>query len=76
MQLFEITGKTTSLILFVLVMGFTLAEIIKKSKQKNLFLLLLFYYYGYMILSYFNKGIMLVDYVYLLVPLSVIWLSA
>ncbi len=33
------------------------------------------FYLGYFTSSYFNKGIMLIDYVYLLVPLSVIWLS-
>lgn len=76
MQFFSDSSNTLRLITFLLIMFFTFLEIKNKSKQKNFFLLLIFYYFGYMILSYFNKGMMLIDYIYLLIPLSVIWLSA
>jgi hypothetical protein len=76
MQIFSSNGSSLSFITFLLIIFFTILEIKNKSKQKNFFLLLIFYYFGYMILSYFNKGIMLFDHIYLLVPLSAIWLSA
>lgn len=76
MQIFTGDGKILRWILFLLMSVFGIVEIKNKSKQKNFFLLLGFYYFGYMLLSYLNKGIMLVDYIYLLTPISVIWLAA
>ncbi len=76
MQIRSANGILIPLIIFFLVMFFTWLEIKNSSKQKLFFLILIFYYFGYMLLSFSNKGLMLIDHVYLLVPLSVMWLAA
>lgn len=76
MQIFTRNAGFLTLITFVLIMVFTFLEIKYKSRLKNLFLLLIFYYFGYMLLTYFNKGILLIDHVYPLTAISAIWLAA
>lgn len=61
-------------IVFALVVIVTISLIKNRSKYKHIYLLLLFYYFGYMILSFFNKGILLHHYVYLLIPLTTLWI--
>lgn len=61
-------------IVFVFVMIATILLIKNVNKHRHIYLLLLFYYFGYMILSFFNKGILLHHYVYLLIPLTTLWL--
>jgi len=76
MQIRSADGILIPLIIFVLVMLFTWLEIKNKSKQTLFFLILIFYYFGYILVSFSNKGLMLIDHVYLLVPLSALWLAA
>jgi hypothetical protein len=61
-------------IVFGLVIISTILLIRNNSKYKHIYLLFLFYYFGYMVLSFFNKGVLLLHYVYLLVPLTTLWL--
>lgn len=75
LQLLENTiGNLTILhIIFVLIVFFTIVQIKNKSKHRHLYVLPLFYYFGYMFLSIFNKGILLYHYVHLLIPLTTLW---
>ena len=61
-------------IVFTLVIISTILLIKNKSKYRHIYLLFLFYYFGYMILSFFNKGVILFHYIYLLIPLTTLWL--
>lgn len=61
-------------ITFILVIVTTVLLIKNKNKYRHIYLLFLFYYFGYMFLSFFNKGVLLFHYVYLLVPLTTLWL--
>ena len=60
-------------VVFVLVITMTILLIKNKSKYKHIYLLFLFYYFGYMCLSFFNKGVILFHYIYLLIPLTTLW---
>lgn len=60
-------------VVFTFVLIATILLIKSGSKHRHIYLLFLFYYFGYMILSFFNKGILLFHYVYLLVPLTTLW---
>ena len=77
LQLFN-NGPNTffAYILFGLVVVLTIILIKNGSKYRHIYLLFLFYYFGYMILSFFNKGILLFHYVYLLVPLTSLWIAS
>lgn len=61
-------------IVFIFVAIATILLIKNANKHRHIYLLLLFYYFGYMILSFFNKGILLHHYTYLLIPLTTLWL--
>ncbi|OGH11523.1 MAG: hypothetical protein A3B38_01815 [Candidatus Levybacteria bacterium RIFCSPLOWO2_01_FULL_36_13] len=74
MQILAKNIEPLSVLIFALIIIFTFIHIKNNTKQKPLLLLLLFYYFGYMALSYFNKGVILYHYIYLLVPLTIIWL--
>lgn len=60
-------------IIFSLIVAFTAWQI-KRNNNRKIYLLFLFYYFGYMALSYFNKGIILYHYIYVVIPLTTIWL--
>jgi len=60
--------------IFGLVIFITVLLIKNKSKYRHIYFLFIFYYFGYMILSFFNKGIFLFHYSFLLIPLTVLWL--
>ncbi len=61
-------------IIFVLILIMSIFLVKNSSKNKHIYLLLFFYYFGYMILSFFNKGVILFHYIYLLIPLTTLWL--
>jgi hypothetical protein len=61
-------------LVFGLVVIFSIVQIKNKSKDRYTSILFLFYYFGYILLSFFNKGILLEHYTYLLVPLTTFWL--
>lgn len=61
-------------IVFALVIVVTILLIKSKNKHRHIYLLFLFYYFGYMCLSFFNKGVLLFHYTYLLIPLTFFWL--
>ena len=76
MQIFEQNSGNTSLnyIIFALIIIFTILQIKNISKYRHIYFLFSFYYFGYIILSIFNKGVLLFHYVYLLIPLTTLWL--
>lgn len=61
-------------IFFGFILIFTILQIKNKSKYRQTYSLFLFYFFGYMVTSFFNKGILLFHYTYLLVPLTSLWL--
>lgn len=65
-----------SWVLFLLMVSFSFLEIKDKSPLKIFLFISIFYYFGYMILTYFNKGIILFDHIFLLSALSPLWLTA
>lgn len=74
LQLFE--GQENTLFVFAIffiIMTLTILEIRNKSKHQHIYLLFMFYYFGYIIMSFFNKGILLFHYTYLLMPLTTLW---
>lgn len=75
MQLFSSIPLVIMIFVFILIVLLTLIEI-KKGKLKNLFLIIIYYYLGYIVLTFFNKGIILIDHIIHLAPLAVIWLVA
>lgn len=75
----QLLSDTNNLLLFVygvfsLVVVASLMRIKNDAKLATVYFIFLFYYFGYMLLSFFNKGIMLYHYVHLLIPLTIIWL--
>ena len=75
LQLFNNNPNTLFVyIVFASVVVVTILLIKNRSKYRHIYLLCLFYYFGFMIFSFFNKGILLFHYVYLLVPLTTLWL--
>jgi len=75
LQLFNNAPNTLFVyIVFIFVIIATILLIKNRSKYRHIYLLFLFYYFGYMMLSFFNKGVMLFHYVYLLIPLATLWL--
>lgn len=75
----QLLSDTTGVLLFVdlvfvILVIATILQIKQNSKFKNAYIIFCFYYFGYMALSYFNKGIMLYHYIHLLIPLTTIWL--
>lgn len=76
LQLFEKSGDHMLLlyVIFALIVFFSIKEIRnKKSKHRNLYGLFLYYYLGYMALSFLNRGVLLYHYIYLLIPLTIFW---
>lgn len=74
MQILANNIQFVTTITFILICVSTLFYVRKKYPQKDFVLILAFYYFGYMLLSYFNKGIILYHYIYIMVPLTSIWL--
>ncbi len=75
LQLFEYNGNNLfSLAIFVLVLVLTIVQIKTSKKYRQIYSLFLFYYFGYMVMSFVNKGVLLFHYMYLIVPLTTLWL--
>lgn len=75
LQLFEANENNFFILaVFVIIITFTILQIKKRDKYQHIYSLFLFYYFGYMFTSFFNKGILLFHYVYLLIPLTTLWL--
>jgi len=62
------------IIIFFAVIAGSIYEIKKRSKYARVYALFLFYFLGYITMSYFNKGLLLYHYVYLLIPITTLWL--
>jgi len=75
LQLFN-DASTNFFICFIFgfVIFITILLIKNRSKYNHIYLLFLFYYFGYMILSFFNKGVFLFHYSFLLIPLTTLWI--
>jgi len=63
-------------LIFVIVLIFTIREIKTAGKYKTLYFLIAYYYLGYMLLSFTNKGVILSHFVYFLVPLTTLWFAS
>ncbi len=75
LQLFEYNGNNLfTLAIFVLVLVLTVLQIKTSKKYRHVYSLFLFYYFGYMVMSFVNKGVLLFHYMYLVVPLTTMWL--
>lgn len=75
LQLFNNAPNTLFVYLvFGVVIIASILLIKNRSKYRQIYLLFFFYYFGYMILSFFNKGVLLFHYVYLLIPLTALWI--
>ncbi len=61
-------------LIFIILMFCTALEIKKNKQRRSIYILFVFYYFGYYALSYFNKGVLLFHYIYLLVPFTTLWL--
>lgn len=75
MQLVENAGSYQVFLFFVFifVMIFSFMQIKNEKKERLLYIIFLYYYFGYIGFSYFNKGILLFHYVYLLIPFTLLW---
>lgn len=76
LQFVESLNFPLILIIFLAVIIFTTREIIKSKKYKVIYLLVLYYYFGYMLLSFANKGVILEHFIYLLVPITSLWFAS
>lgn len=45
----------------------------RRHPQRPFYLLVCFYFFGYVFLTFFNKGIILVHFTFLLIPLTTLW---
>jgi len=59
--------------IFFSVILFSIFQIRKSRKDRTIYLLILYYYFGYMLLTFANKGVILMHFVYFLIPLTVLW---
>lgn len=74
LQLFETTDNSVLILsIFAFVVIFTMLHITNNGKLRHVYVLFFFYYFGYMLLSFFNKGVLLFHYIYLLIPLTTLW---
>ncbi len=62
------------IILFMLLI-FTVIRV-KKRQHRLFYFLVTYFYFGYMTLSFINKGVILGHFVFLLIPFTVLWLSS
>lgn len=60
-------------IIFIVLVMATIVRIKNTLRLRQVYLLIVFYYFGYMLLSYMNKGIILSHFVFLLIPLTSLW---
>ncbi|MDO8658797.1 MAG: hypothetical protein Q7K55_08700 [Candidatus Levybacteria bacterium] len=74
LQLVDNPNNFFTIVIFAIVIFFSILLIKNKSKYRYAYLLFFFYYFGYLVMSFFNKGILLYHYTYLLIPLTFLWL--
>lgn len=74
LQLINNGNQILLLTIFIIIMFFTFIEFRKNKKNKTIYFSFLFYYFGYMLLTFTNKGVILVHLVYFLIPLTTLWL--
>lgn len=76
MQIFEQNSGNMPInyIVFAFVVIFSILQIKNANKHRHIYFLFIFYYFGYILLSIFNKGVLLFHYVYLVIPLTTLWL--
>lgn len=63
-------------VIFAIVLVYTVKEIKPKSKYKTVYLVLTYFYFGYMALTFINKGVILSHFVYLFGPLTTLWFAS
>lgn len=63
------------LFIFGAVMFATISEL-KNKKLNSHYQLIVYYYFGYMLLTFMNKGVILSHFVYFLMPLTAFWFAS
>lgn len=76
LQIVESLNYFLILPIFLSVLFFSIREIKTSKKYKTVYFLFLYYYLGYMLLSFANKGVILGHFIYLLVPLTSLWFAS
>jgi hypothetical protein len=74
LQMIQNTDQLSLLIVFIMVIVFTTLQIRSKNKYKLLYLLFIFYYFGFMLSTITSKGILLIHFVFFLIPITSLWL--
>ncbi len=73
LQLLPYLNQSKVVFIFLIVMIISFSEL-KKKKRNTLLSIIVFFYFSYFFLTYFNKGIILLDHIILLTPVAVMWL--
>jgi hypothetical protein len=60
-------------LIFAAVLITSIIEIRKNRKLRTVYIMYIYYYLGYMLLTFMNKGVILSHFVYLLGPLTIMW---
>jgi len=74
LQLFPGRGiEFITVLIFIVVMVFTIIQIKSAKKKRSIYFLFIFYYFGYMLLSFMSRGVLLYHHIHLLIPLTTLW---
>ena len=74
LQIFQNGYWWMYLTIFTLVMIFTFLLLRSNTKYKTIYIILMYYYFGFMLSTISSKGILLIHFVYHLIPLTLLWL--
>jgi len=76
LQFFYSENFLLILTIFIVVLLSSIREILIGKKYKTEYFLILYFYLGYMLLTFANKGVILSHFIYLLVPVTSIWFAS
>lgn len=62
--------------IFGLMLITSILQIKRSKKFRSIYFLIFYFYFGYMLLSFFNKGVILSHFIYFLVPLTAFWFAS
>lgn len=63
-----------TLAIFIVLVVFTIMQIKSKKKERSLYFLFVFYYFGFMLTSFISRGVLLYHHIHLLIPFTALWL--
>lgn len=76
LQLIPADDRRLTVAIFALTMFFTLLRLRQSHKYRQIYLLFLWYFFGYMLLTFVNKGVILFHFVFPLMPLTAFWFAS